>query len=399
MGERTRRVRTALAGLAVAVVVLGGCDWAQLGFGPEATNFDPYEPALTPATAGHLTERWSAACVCVRNRPLVVGDSVYAMDTASASGSTPFTLTLRAFAVADGRPRWSTPLGQAESEATLAAVGNGLVYVVVRPVAASDQLVAIDTTSGTVRWRRTPPTPGSGRVRIDPPVLDGALVLVTATASDASTLSAYDPTGRRVWTVVPGGQVFPGANPAVVPGETVYVSSSIPIPTGGLVLLRGYAVADGTVRSTATISNALPVQSLAVANGLVYGTFFTSFGRLGGPGTFAVHPDTGAIAWTGELFTLAVTPGVVLSNNPRTGDLVAHQPVTGAPLWTTTQTDFRAAATDRLVFFSEGDVRRLATGLLVGKVRTAGGVGLRLPTPSGGRVFAFSPDRLYALAP
>jgi hypothetical protein len=241
-------------------------------------------------------------------------------------------------------------------------------------------------------------------VSVGTPVVDGPLTFVTATASDASTLSAFDPTGRRVWTVVPGGGT--GANPAAVAGETVYVSTVIPLSDGTLLtLLRGYAVADGAVRSSAALPRQqLPgqlrgAQSLAVANGLVYGTFDTEFGRLQGPGTFAVHPDTGAFAWTGEMFTLAVTPGAVLSNNPRTGDLVAHHPLTGAPLWTVNQTDFAAAATDQLVFFSGGDIRRLSDGAFVGRVQTAAGEALSNAIPSGGRIFATSATRLYALTP
>jgi outer membrane protein assembly factor BamB len=398
MAERTRRVRTAIAGLVVAVLVLGGCDWAQVGFGPEATNFNPYEPTLTPSSAAGLSEQWSAACVCTSFRPLAAGDTVYAID--GFNPQPPSTLTLRAFATADGRPRWATPLGQSERPPVLGATANGLVYVVLRPISGSDQLVAIDTTSGSIRWRRTPPTPGSGVVSIGPPVVDGALVFVTATASDATTLSAFDPTGRRVWTVVPGGRALDSANPAVVSGQTVYVSTAFPLSNGnGLLLLRGYAVSDGAARTSVTLAGDLGVESLAVANGLVYGTYFTAFGRFGNTGTFAADPATGAIAWTGELTTLAVTPGAVLSNNARTGDLVAHHPITGAPVWTASQGDFGAAATDQLVFFSEGDIRRLADGGLVGRVETDSGEALRLATPSGGRVFATSPTRLYALAP
>jgi outer membrane protein assembly factor BamB len=397
MGERTRQARTAFAGLLAAVLLLSGCDWAQFGFGPAATNFNPYEPTLTPASAAHLTERWSTPCVCDRHRPLANGDSVYTID--GTAGNLPWTVTLRAFAVADGRPRWSTPLGQASNVGALAATANGLVYVVVRPASGSDQLIAVDATSGAVRWRRTPPTPGSGLVRIDAPVVDGPLALVTATASDGSTLSAFDPTGRRVWTVVPPGQTF-GAHPAVLAGQTVYVSTIIFLSNGtGLILLRGYAVADGAVRSSVTLDHDVPVQSLAVANGLVYGTFNTGFGRLQGPGTFAVHPDTGTFAWTGDLVTLAVTPGAVLSNNPRTGNLTAHHPTTGAPQWTANQSDFAATATDQLVFFSAGNIRRLSDGALVGRVETNDGEALSNATPSGGRVFATSPSRLYALVP
>lgn len=397
MPKRTPRLRTTLVVL-VAALALGGCDWAQVRFGPEASGFNPYEPSLTPSSATSLSVRWSTACACAVNRPLVANDTVFAID--GTGGVAPYTLTLRAFATGDGRPRWATALGQTAGVGVLAAVANGLVYVVVQRAPASDQLVAIDATSGTVRWRRTPPAPGTGPVRIDSPVVDGAHVFVTATASDASTLSAFDATGQRVWTVAPGGQVFEGANVAAVAGETVYVSTFLPLTSGdGLIFLRGYAVGNGAARSTVTIGSNLPVQSLATANGLVYGTFYTSVGRLGRVGTFAVDPGTGAIVWTGEPVTLAVTPGAVLSSNPRTGELVAHHPITGAPVWTTNQSDAGAAATNDLVFFSEGDIRRLTDGGFVGRVRTADGDALRLPTPSGGRVFAASPSRLYALAP
>lgn len=397
MSERTARIRTALATVVVAVVVLGGCDWAQIGFGPEAANFNPYEPALTPASASRLAEQWSSPCACDGNHPLVAGDTVYALD--APTGASPIAVTLRASAVADGSPRWSTPLGQTIDRGVLAAVANGLVYLVVRPASGNDQLVAADATSGRVRWRRTPPTSGTGRVRLDQPVVDGANVFVTATASDATTLSAFDPTGHRAWTVVPGGQVLAGSYPAAA-GQTVYVSSFIGISNGDVVvLLRGYAESDGTVVSSVTIPNAALVQSLAVANDLVYGTFYTAFGRLSNVGTFAIDPNAGAIKWTGELFTLAVTPGAVLSNNPRSGVLVAHDPITGAPKWTANQTDFAAAASDQLVFFSGGDIRQLSDGALVGHVQTTAGAALTQATPSGGRVFATSPSSLYALAP
>jgi outer membrane protein assembly factor BamB len=398
VGERGTRIRTTLACVLISAFALTGCDWSQAHFGPEATNFNSFEPKLTATSVKNLSEQWSHPCACGRH-PLVAGGTVYAID--GFSGDAPWSLSLRAFAADDGRERWSTPLGAASDAGSLAAVANGLVYVTVHPAAGSDRLVAVDATSGAMRWQRTPPAPGSGRIRLDPPLVDGSLVFATATASDATTVSAYDPTGRRVWTVVPGGQIFEGSNLAAVSGQTVYVATTIFLSDGGgVVLLRGYSVADGTAGSAAFIQNALPgIESLAVANGLVYGTIFTSFGRLSGVGAFAVHPETGTVAWTGELFTLAVTPGAVLSNNPRTGTLTARDPITGVVLWSTNQTDFAAAATDQLAFFSAGDIRRLSDGALVGNVRGADGTATSFVTPAAGRVVAVTPTRLYSLAP
>lgn len=133
-------------------------------------------------------------------------------ETPGRADEAPYSLSLRAFDTDDGRPKWSTPLGPSDVGGSLAAVANGLIYLTVHPAQGSDRLLAVDATSGTRRWIITPPAPGTGRVRLDLPVVDGPLVFVTATASDASELSAIDTTGRRVWSSVPGGQVFPGSN-------------------------------------------------------------------------------------------------------------------------------------------------------------------------------------------
>ena len=70
-------------GLACALLVLvAGCDWTGLQFGPANTNFNPLEPALTDSSVQHLEVAWSAPCAC-RQRPLVAGGRVSSL-TASA---------------------------------------------------------------------------------------------------------------------------------------------------------------------------------------------------------------------------------------------------------------------------------------------------------------------------
>lgn len=223
---------------------------------------------------------------------------------------------------------------------------------------------------------------------------------VAATATDSTVVSAFDATGQRIWSVVPGGQSFPGRTIAIDPGKTLYVATYIQPSNNQLVnLVRGYSVSDGTMRSTAILPPSLPIQSLAAADGLLFGTFFTDFGRDGGEGGFAIHPDTGAIEWTDGLFLLAVTPGVALTNNPRTGALVAHDPTTGATLWSTTQGGFAAAATDQLLFFSDGTIRRLADGTVVGHVPSSDADPVALVTPSNGRIYASLANRLSTFTP
>ena len=101
---RTRQLK--LVGLVVvAAVFLAACDWSGLHFGPSNTNFNPVEPALTESSVPHLGVAWSVPCVC-RQRALVAGGLVFVVD--GFSGSAPFSLTLRAFDVTTGSPRWST---------------------------------------------------------------------------------------------------------------------------------------------------------------------------------------------------------------------------------------------------------------------------------------------------
>jgi PQQ-like domain len=395
---KPRRCARVVVAVVASALLLAGCDWAQLGFGPAGTSYDPIEPALTETSVAHLAADWSVECACWPSRPLVAMGTVYAVD--GYAGEAPFPLTLRAFDATSGTPRWSVPLGTSRPGDVLAAVANGLVYLSLRPTSGSDQLVALDAATGKTRWQVVPPAPGSGPVVLGLPIVDGAQVFVSATASDASEVSAFDALGQRVWSVVPGGRVFEGSNLATVPGQTLYVATGLALSNGqGLSLLKGYAVSDGAARSAALIPDPTPVQTIAAADGLVYGTWFTAFGRLGSVGGFAVHPDTGALAWSGGLFEQAVAPDAVLTNNPRDATLEARDPMTGAVKWTTFQSGFGAEVAGALVVSSEGDIRRLSDGVRVGAVRDAVNEDLIRTTPANGRIFAVAATHLYAVSP
>src|SRR4051794_29274950 len=87
----------------VAAVFLAACDWSGLHFGPSNTNFNPVEAALTESSVPHLGVAWSVPCAC-RQRALVAGGQVFVVD--GFSGSSPSSLTLRAFDASTGTPRW-----------------------------------------------------------------------------------------------------------------------------------------------------------------------------------------------------------------------------------------------------------------------------------------------------
>jgi outer membrane protein assembly factor BamB len=395
-----RRHVTVLAGIVAVVVALGGCDWAQIGFGPDRRNHNPYEPALTAATFADLGPAWSHACACddgLRGDRgagvLVSGGIVYTRD-----GS-----TLRAFDAATGAARWSALVG---SNVDLYGVANGLVYLRRRPAAGTHRLEARDAATGVSRFAFTPTSVDGAPVTISDVLVDRGRAFVAGFSGSVGTATVYavDPAGRLVWARTPGGF---GTLHAADPGKTVYLGTSVPVTSGtgfesGLPLLTGYSQSTGATTSSAVVqvSSAYPQEARAFANGLV--STFSTFGHgTLGVGMSAVDPATGQVIWGHPSEPITVAPDVVVSHaEPGWTGL---DPVTGAQLW------FRGdlgpggggAAVGELLLRPEGTTlvaQRLADGVDIGTVTVADDriTGLAI---SDGRIFVRTPTQLVAIEP
>jgi hypothetical protein len=397
--EMTRRGSHVLRRLSLAfalVVLAGGCDWAALGFGPANTNFNPVEPSLTESSVQHLARSWSAPCTCVG--ALQAGSLVYAIDGYRA---TPPSLTLRAFDTTNGELRWSRALG---GQAGLKAVANGLVYVVVQPASGSDRIVAIDQATGVVRWQLTPPEPGAGDVRVFGLIVDGPLAFAIAGPFTRSDIFAIDSGGRVVWSAAPGGFISAlAADPA---RRIVYTASFLQLTSAPSIhLLTGYAETDGTTRSAVVVpvSSFALISSLGFSNDLVFGTQSNDHGE-GGVGAFAVHPDTGAIAWSGDGNVSALTPSAVVDFHLR-GDpnTIARKPSTGTVLWRASTNNGAEAVAGDLVYAQsltgDVDIRRLSDGAVVATVPVLASDPFRALIPSNGQVYVVTNNHLTAFAP
>jgi outer membrane protein assembly factor BamB len=389
-------------GLACALVVLlAGCDWTGVRFGPANTNFNPLEPALTESSVQHLAAAWSAPCACGR-RPLVARGRVFGLD--GFTGVSPYSQTVRAFDAKNGQPLWSRPLGTSPFGHELSAVANGLVYVVEHPESGSDSIVAIDAATGAVRWQVTPPEPGNGPVRMfGPVVVDGPLAFVPASTASRSGIYALDPAGQVVWSSAPGG--FVSALTADPEHHILYAASRLQ-PTSGssIQLLTGYAEEDGALRSAVIVqvSSFVNVSSLGFSKGLVFGSQLNNHGE-GGIGAFAVHPDTGALAWSGDGNVSAITPNVVVDFHLR-GDpnTIARNPSTGTVLWRATTGNGAEAVAGDLVYATGVagiDVRRISDGAVVATVPILEADPFRGLTPSAGHLYVITNTQLQALAP
>jgi outer membrane protein assembly factor BamB len=384
-----------LTAVVIAAALVGGCDWTALNFGPANTNFNAFEPELNESSVPNLEVAWSNPCAC-RDRALVAGGVVYVV---SGFGATqPAALTVRTFDAENGDAGWSAPLGSV-GNATVSAVANGLVYVLVQPSSGSQRIVAFDAATGAFRWRLTPPEPGSAAVRLSVPIVDGALAFVIATVPTRSDVFAIDTRGRVVWSAAPGGSVT--ALTADSEHHVVYAASRLFLTSGPWIqLLTGYAEADGSVRSAVVpeIPFIVGVETLGVANGLVVGTQPNDHGE-GGVGAFAVHPDTGALAWSGNGgIVAAITPSTTLEFALRADpDGIALDTNTGAVRWRADIDSDSVVAGDLVYTFAGGGIRvlRLSDGSVVTTVPV---VDFGALTPANGQLYVAG-SQLYALAP
>lgn len=387
----TRRSRFALVcGLAILIVVLAGCDWAAVGFGPEHRNYNPSEPTLTESALGNLETAWSKDCVCTGGE-LAAGGALYVVNLSM----------LQSYVGESGALRYSTPI---DSDESLVAVANGLVYLMRRPATGSHQLVARVAATGAPRFVKTLPSIGNQPVTIGDVIVDGDLAFVAGITNNTTTVYAIDTSGRVVWARTPGGV---GGTLVADPGKTVYVGTSVLLTTGDLSarelpLLTGYARADGAVASSVVVRvERGSAPALAFANGLVY--TYSGFAHGGmGVGMSAVDVATGEVKWGRASFPEAVTPGAVISNFE--ADWAASNPVTGAPLWTRIEPSQPGptVAVGAFLIRSTGDtliVHRLSDGSVVDSFVPAAGQQIRNVIVSDGTIFVVTFTGLHAVRP
>jgi hypothetical protein len=359
---------------ALVVIVIAGCDWSQVGYGPTQAKSNPFEPALTTSSLTHLASVWSSqgwteSCNCSYFDPLVASNALYA--TRFRGEINPLFVDVVSRDATTGADRWTTSLGSIEF-AFATAVGNGLVYVHVSPVDAPDELVALDAATGAQRWSLTPPALGTGTEtmagsnRSPGMVLDGTTMFVTASAGGAAQLSAVDPTGQVLWTTVPAGGLVDGV--AANGNGTLYVASTVTLtnpPDGAIRILTGYSEASGAVTSR-VVMQTQTVGVPAFANGLVY---------VGGT---AIRPGDGSVAWSAPGRFGAVSASAIVLFDDTT--VTARDPMTGAVLWSAPKDE----ASHDTVAIAGGFVYLGGPQSLTVRVLTTGDAVASIPLPDDG---------------
>lgn len=180
--------------------------------------------------------------------PTVAGDTVVVPLSGVTDGSDEYVHDpkVRAYGLADGRERWTTPMPERGLEL---AVGGDVVVVVSHGYDGSGNALGLSLSDGGERWR----TPVDGNFFRSPVVADGAAYLPSG--DDEVTALAVTDGGER-WTVA-GGRGGVAAD-----GDTVYVA--------GRERLVARDAADGSERWTFEPDDGPTFVAPAVGDGTVY---------------------------------------------------------------------------------------------------------------------------------
>jgi outer membrane protein assembly factor BamB len=277
-----RTVRIAAAALAVmtgAVLAAGPAraatgDWAQAGYGPANTAYNPAESVINAGSIKKLKKRWSvtpaaADTSCVgQTPPVVAGGRMFLPDGDGVS----------AYAVATGKRLWHAPKAFDEGHGPqLAVSGDTLIGVTNFCFSTSDSngdMVALDVKTGRKRWSAARDTP------YDNVVVDAGLVIASGSefAADFAAVTAY--------------RIADGS----VKWERTEVSADHGVSAGGRLLLTraggtgSVAVAAATGAQLWTTSKVWSVRGANPAGDRFYAT--DPKGRL-----TSIAAATGAVGW------------------------------------------------------------------------------------------------------
>jgi PQQ-dependent dehydrogenase (methanol/ethanol family) len=300
--------------------------WPQHGRDPAATRFSPLDQ-IDRDTVARLQLVWAAELGFtgrVQGTPVVWGDGLY---VSTMDG-------VRAFDAATGEPRWAYAENSDDRTSTglprqaprggpvLVPDGDGGV-VVFASLPSSPTVVALDGSTGAVRWRREVGDPNFAEALRTNPVLAGEVLVVGPTGADLSPVP-----GRLVALHVADGALAWQFDLVPVREDDPARSSWLPTPPG-----RAFGVGGGTgwnagaydtVTGTVIYGTGQPVPSDRLdprrsdGDGPVSADLYTA-------SFVALDARTGALRWFHQ-----VVPGDEWAYDQHTVPIVADVDVAGA---------------------------------------------------------------------
>jgi outer membrane protein assembly factor BamB len=340
--------------IAVAVVLLTGCDWSQLRAGPAGTGYTAGESTIGPGNVSTLVARWSrgvswvgpsspspsplaragdalvvaspghsrvldAATGAVRHVIGGAGDHGVAVDGGrviiTGDAPTPGSL-VSSFDLATAAPQWSN---QAEFSATAPVVADGVIYVNSEGTVGTHPSIiwAYRESDGTKLWST------GGCCGLDAPgVANGAMYFTQNLQGAPNLLRALDAkTGAPRWSV-PAPTRCPLQTSPVVSGGRLYVSGATFDAATGAHLWDWPVCAGSNLASVSPTTVYVPYRPTPTTSALE-----------------AFDAATGAVKWSipwGENARAAPSAPAVANGLLFAADgsrLIAADAGTGARLW------------------------------------------------------------------
>ncbi|GLY08063.1 MULTISPECIES: PQQ-binding-like beta-propeller repeat protein [Actinoplanes] len=360
---------SALVAAILAVLTLPS-EWAQPGYGPGATYYNPGETRLTAATVGTAVERWAIkthdAPDCeVGREPLAAYGKVFSSDPGGVGAYDPVT----------GQLRWHAPLSR-RGVTRMAVSGGSLVTLTYACDTTASFLTAFRTSDGARQWE----IPVGGLAQ--DMVVDRGVVVVDTRPDFALATTGYRLTdGTQLWQLT-------GTR-----GDGL-------LSSGGRLLLRTekqgtrvVSVADGT-----TVWEK-PRNWYAVGSDPAGTRFY-----IGGSGTglAAVDAATGTVLWSSDQPAPNVTADDRHVYVPRQRTMICLDARTGKRLWAVHLGDGagQPVSAGGLLYSPAGiDEPLSVVDVRTGRpVRTAKIPSTQnyAPMVAGGRLFVTDGDRLRA---
>jgi hypothetical protein len=369
-----------VAGLAVAALVFGGCDWTMFGYDAALTHSSP-DTAINSANVSTLQPLFTTpgqfTSPVESNGVVYVGNTSGNLEAFDANGVTDCSGTPN-----QCTPLWTgtTPAGAINADAT-PAVANGVVYVSTQATSTSSGGLYVFDANGVTNCSGTPKVcqplwtaPSAGDGSSASPIVANGVVYVGAQAFDANGVTNCSGTPKvcqALWTSsVPGIYEAPAVANGVLyataqDSDTLYAFSA-----GGTTDCSGTPTTCAPLW-TASMGTAAVMSSPAVSGGVVYaessdGLFaFDAGGVTNCSGT----PTTCSPLWTASLATQsqvmaspAVANGIVYAGTSTLEAFDANgvtncsgSPKTCTPLWSYSEGNPYASPSvaDGLVFLGD----------------------------------------------
>ncbi len=200
LGSHTLSAVEQPGGLTAQTSITVAGSWAQYGFSPTNTRYNPYETAISPSNVSNLTFTWSNANNSMSGTPDVVNGDIYFTDLAYD--------TIQAKNAATGAASWTFKSPSSSISPNAPAVYNGTLY------ATGGNLYAVNADTGELGWT------GATLAGYYSTIFAGGMVYT----DDSGSLTAFNANGCASGMCAPIWTLTGASGGPAISGDTLYAA-------------------------------------------------------------------------------------------------------------------------------------------------------------------------------